>query len=113
MKLDSIGCEWAGCDSTVGVEEHGGMEAWKHGELQVSPNPSGDWITLTFPENVYPGPAELAIYNLIGQEVINAKASPQNKMVSLNISNLSPGVYLVTCKDSGQKILKGQFVVAR
>ena len=28
IKLDSIGCDSAGCDTTVGVKEHGGMEAW-------------------------------------------------------------------------------------
>jgi hypothetical protein len=33
IKLDSIGCDWAGCDSTVGIEEHGGVEAWRHGNL--------------------------------------------------------------------------------
>jgi hypothetical protein len=33
IKLDSIGCEWAGCDTTVSVKEHGGMGAWRYGNM--------------------------------------------------------------------------------
>jgi hypothetical protein len=38
---------------------------------------------------------------------------PQNWTVSLNISHLSSGFYLVTCKDAKKQILKGKFVVVR
>jgi hypothetical protein len=121
IKLDSIGCEFEGCDSTVGVDEQGSMEAWgqgrreagKCGSMEIWPNPAHDQIILTFPEYISLETEEIKIYNLFGQEVMKTKVSPQNKMFSLNISSLRSGLYLVRCKDSKNKILTGKFVVAR
>jgi hypothetical protein len=53
----------------------------------------------------------LVIYNIFGQEVMKTRAVPQNRSVSLSISGLSPGVYLVTCRDAKQGGLKGKFVL--
>jgi len=113
IKLDSIGCEFVGCDTTVGFEEQGGLEAWEYGELEIWPNPSKDWIVLSFPDIKLSGNTELKIYNLFGQEVMKTKVFPQNQMVSLNISRLPSGVYLATCSDAMKRILKGKFVVER
>ena len=54
IKLDSIGCEWAGCDTTVGIEEHGGWEEEtgrpgdreKSGSLVVFPNPTSGVLSV-------------------------------------------------------------------
>jgi hypothetical protein len=113
IKLDSNGCEWAGCDSTVGIEEHGGMEAWWHGEMEVWPNPARTWITITLPYIDFSGIIELAIYDIFGQEVMYTRINPQNRTVSLNISALSSGLYLAVCKDVKKQVIKGKFVVIR
>jgi hypothetical protein len=113
IKLDSTGCEWEGCDSTVGIEEHGGMEAWGHGGIAIYPNPARDWITLTLPDITLLGELELSVYNIFGQEVMYTRINPQNRTVFLNISALSSGLYLAVCKDLKKQIIKGKFVVIR
>lgn len=112
IKLDSIGCDSAGCDTTVGVNEHGGMEAWGHGELEIWPNPARDWISLRLPDNLSTGAIEVAIYNIFGQEVMKISVNLQNRAVSLNVTNLPSGFYLAVCKDIKRKVFKGKFVVA-
>jgi len=94
-------------------DEHGGMEALGHRGLEIWPNPARDWIMLTLPENVSAAVLDLAINNLFGQEVMKSSFIPQNRVTSLNISNLPAGFYLAVCKDSKRKIYKGKFVIAR
>jgi len=115
MKLDSLGCDTPGCDTTVGIEEDKTVRLYddKTEGFDISPNPARDWIALNLPDNVAPGAMELAIYNIYGQEVLKRQAFPQNRSLSLNISHLSSGFYLATCKDAKKQILKGKFVVAR
>jgi hypothetical protein len=48
IKLDSIGCEFAGCDTTVWINEHGGMEAWGHGGMEIWPNPAREILNFKF-----------------------------------------------------------------
>lgn len=81
--------------------------------LNLTPDPAVVWIALTSPDNVSSGALELAIYNLFGQGVVKSSVVPQNRSVSLNISNLSSGFYLAVCKDGEGKVFKGKFVVAR
>jgi hypothetical protein len=100
------------CGVFVNIDELPTKEEYES-SIKISPNPARDWITISFPENVASGPNEIAIFNLFGQEVMKNKVSPQNNMISFNISNLPPGLYLVICKDSKNKRLAGKFVVAR
>jgi hypothetical protein len=115
IKLDSIGCEWAGCDTTVGIEDNKNVRLYesKTGDIDISPNPARDWIVLTFPDIWKSEETELIIYNIFGQGVMKTRAFLQNRSVSLNVSDLSPGVYLITCRDSKPGGLKGKFVISR
>lgn len=115
IKLDSVGCEWAGCDTTVGIEDDKNIRLYddKTGSLEISPNPARDWIVMTFTDIWKSEESKLVIYNIFGQEVMKTRAVPQNRSVSLNVSGLSPGVYLVTCRDAKQRGLKGKFVIVR
>jgi hypothetical protein len=63
------------------------------------------------PEIKLPEEIEISIYNLFGQEVTIKETIPQNNMVSLNISNFPPGVYLAICRDSRKNFLKGRFII--
>ncbi len=111
LKVDSVGCEIENC--LVGIEEPGGGEAGKPGDLEIWPNPARDWIMLSFPENSSNDVTELVIYNIFGQDVLKMVVIPRNRSVSLKVSNLSPGIYLITCKDSKKRMLNGKFVVSR
>jgi hypothetical protein len=81
--------------------------------IKISPNPAWVWISLMFPDNVASGVVELNIYNIFGQEVLKKEVIPANRMIALNISSLSSGLYFVVSKDDRNNILKGKFIKAR
>jgi hypothetical protein len=45
--------------------------------------------------------------------VIKETVIPFNRISSLNISSISPGIYFVRSKDKRNKIYSGKFVVGR
>jgi hypothetical protein len=100
------------CSLFVNIDEIPTKEAYES-TIKISPNPARDWITLIFPENISSGHVELAIYNIFGQEVVKKEVFPDNRTTSLNISNLSSGIYIAVSKDQRKRIMKGKFVVTR
>jgi hypothetical protein len=56
---------------------------------------------------------DLAVYNLFGMEVIRKRAVSANRLITLEVSGLSSGLYIVVCKDRQNRAVKGKFVVAR
>jgi len=100
------------CSLFVNIDEIPTKEEYES-TIKISPNPAVDWVTLSLPDNVSSGVVELAIYNIFGQEVMKSSVSPQNRALSLNVSNLPSGFYLAICKDSKTKVIKGKFVVAK
>jgi hypothetical protein len=122
LKLDRFGCEWEGCDTTVGIEEN-----WRPGDkgkvvngdkgelggLYLWPNPARTIVHYQLSTVDFQRDLVLVIYDIFGREVMKTSVIPKNRTVSLNVSNLSSGIYLVVCRDSGKNIYKGKFVVAR
>jgi len=100
------------CCLFVNIDEIPTKETYES-TIKISPNPARDWIALTSPDNVSYGGLELDIYNIFGQEVMKVSVVPQNRAVSLKVSNLSSGFYLAVCKDFKRKVFKGKFIVAR
>jgi hypothetical protein len=109
IKSDTVELD---CGLFVNIDEIPTKEEYES-TIKISPNPAQDWIVLTFPDISLPKETDIVIYNLFGQEVMKSSVIQQNKMVSLNISNLPAGVYLATCRDAKKRTLKGKFVVAR
>jgi hypothetical protein len=100
------------CGVYVNIDEIPTKEEYES-TIKISPNPAMDWIVLTFPDIWKSEESELVIYNIFGQEVMKTRAVLQNRSVFLNVPGLSPGVYLVTCRDAKQRGLEGKFVIAR
>ena len=100
------------CELFVRIEDIPTKEQYES-TIKISPNPARDWIMLTFPDNTRDGKMDIAIYNLFGQEVLRKETTSASGMVTLNVSGLSSGLYVVVGIDQRQRILKGKFVVAR
>jgi hypothetical protein len=125
IKLDSIGCDSAGCDTTVEIkEQHGGLEVWRLGGLEIWPNPAREQIHVRLNRDELHGRWNmddgrfnkdfiLVIYDIFGQEVMKSKVFLQNRMTSLNISDLPSGFYLASCKDSRNRIYSVKFIVRK
>jgi len=97
------------CSLFVNIEDIPTREKYES-TIKISPNPAKDWIMLSLPDNVSSGTIELAVYNIFGQEVLKREVIPVNRMISLNISSLSSGLYIAVSKDQRKRMLKGKFI---
>ena len=79
----------------------------------ISPNPARDWIMMTLPDILSAGTVELEVYNIFGQPVMRKKVVPSDRMFSVDLSSLSSGLYNAVCRDRGNRIFRGKFLVAR
>jgi len=130
IKLDSIGCEWAGCDTTVGVEEHGGMEAGERGsgeQLIIWPNPVREVLSVKVLGLSECSDCELMMYDVFGRLVSASLISlPQDGgrpgdggitgrdgIWTVDVSTLPPGIYFISVSENGRQVAGGKFVVAR
>jgi hypothetical protein len=126
QKLDSIGCDSAGCDTTVGIYEGQGgeeEETWgqgeegKRGRLEIWPNPASEWIHIKIRQNnLYRNPArdrEMEIYNVFGDKVVEIKISIFQESYSQDVSGFPTGLYLVVIRDRQNVLCSSKFLIAR
>jgi len=100
------------CGVFVNIDELPTKEEYES-TIKISPNPARDWIVFTMPEINLSDEIELVIYNIFGQKVMKTRTVLQNHSISMNISNYSPGVYMVSFKEANSRILKGKFLVIK
>lgn len=81
-------------------------------DIKFSPDPVSDWMMITFPDNTRDGMMDLVMYDLFRREVMRKEAVSANRMITLEVSGLSCGLYIVVCKDQQNRVVKGKFVVA-
>jgi hypothetical protein len=110
LKLDSFGCEWEGCDTTVEVKEHGGLETWGHGELYLWPNPTKTIVNCQLSNVDCRGDCSLVIYDIFGREVMKTSIIRQTSTLSINISSLRSGLYIASCRDKHKRLFVGKFI---
>jgi hypothetical protein len=100
------------CNLFVNIDELPTKEEYES-TIKISPNPATNWISLTFPDNTATGKVELSIYDLFGRKTLSENTYPENRLVSLRISDLPSGIYLVVASDTRNQVMKGKFIVAR
>jgi hypothetical protein len=100
------------CGLFVNIDELPTKEQYES-TIKISPNPARDWVVLTLPDVTAPGAVELTVYNILGKEEIKTKVNPVNRMISLCISSLSSGMYLIVCKDQKNRILTEKLIIKR
>jgi len=72
--------------------------------VQVFPNPASTKVYLRFNNNV--NAADIRIYNANGILIRSEQFNPQGKLLSLDVSGLSSGLYLVSVETQGQIVIK-------
>lgn len=80
-----------------------GTTQFKDSKIAMYPNPAKDNLNINAINNI----ENVAVYNLLGQEVLNQ--NPKTNTVTLDISNLQNGVYIVKTLIDG-KIASSKFV---
>lgn len=63
-------------------------------ELRIYPNPAKEILTIVLPAN-NENKSSLEIFNILGNKVLNRNINPTNGSISLDVSSLAPGVYII------------------
>ena len=79
--------------------------------LFLFPNPTSKDITIEYTKGEDNAPAELFVYNQIG-ELLLVKILADNK-TEVNLSNLSSGIYLYTIKQQGLILKTNKLVITK
>ncbi len=120
QKLDSIGCDSVRCDSTVGIaEEPGSMEAWRHGGLDVWPNPASEQINVRFyrEDGRFYSELRLEIYDIFGRETSGSLLSSpwmgtgREKSWKMDVSSFSPGIYIAVLRNGLTVLESRKFII--
>ncbi|MEO6038338.1 MAG: LamG-like jellyroll fold domain-containing protein, partial [Saprospiraceae bacterium] len=77
------------------------------GRMQISPNPVGDRLTVTWPALPEVG-NEISVYDLIGR-LVEKRPVGQDSTVEFDAKNWKPGVYVVVVQSTGG-LASGRFV---
>ena len=97
----------------MGVEEHGGGEAWGHGKLEVWPNPCREVLSVKCLGLSSGGDYSLSIYDIFGREIKIIDVPNKQYEVQLNIESFPSGVYVVILRNGLDILATRKFVVAR
>jgi hypothetical protein len=114
QKLDSIGCDSTGCDTTVGII-HLNQRISHLGKFKIYPNPASDWIHILFIEDNpnWFSERNMEIFNVFGEKVLTINIPNRSMSYDFNVSNLTPGIYLLIIRERQNVIYNGKILIAR
>ncbi len=96
-------------DYASGVIEIGIEETSKDENFVIYPNPTNHFLNLSF-KNKMTSPQEIIIYNELGAMVSTTPVQDANAITSIDIQNLTNGLYLLVIKTEGHTNTKKFFV---
>ena len=111
IKLDSIGCDTPGCDTTVAIPEI--VYKNTEDELYIYPNPASNVLNIQYPITNDECKSIISIYDVFGRKVKEIKLQKGQQQLKVDISNWHNGLYIAVLKDDKKFITKQKFVVLR
>ncbi len=109
MKMDSLGCVEAGCDTTVDVISYFENKA---SGFSIYPNPVREVFTVAF-EGEKSENYSIRFYNMYGTKVKEIIIPVGTLSISVNSSTWSGGVYFAVLSAKGKPAVSLKFVVGR
>jgi len=114
QKLDSIGCDTAGCDPTVGIflPRPKGLYSTK---ISIYPNPASDRIHIEFrgEEPGWYSDRSLEMYNVTGERMLFGQIPFPSRSVDCNVAFLPPGIYFLRIRERQSVLFSGKVVISR
>ncbi len=107
MKMDSMGCLFPGCDTTVVVEETALPDSFK-----LYPNPAKKHLVCE-PKNSIEKETVFVIFNTLGIKVKEVKVPLESNKVQINISSLPNGIYMAALRIKGKYAGTRKFVIKK
>lgn len=120
IKLDSVGCPYPECDTTVGIVEipYAGIE-----ELVIYPNPAAEWLHVTgcrlqvhnrrSANSNRQSANYLCIYDIYGRKVEEVLVPAGQDQVRVDVAGFRNGIYVAVLYSEKQIVGRKKFVVAR
>ncbi len=102
------------CGLFVNIDEIPTKEEYES-TIKISPNPAREWVALTLPDVLAEGEVESVVYDIFGREAGKRGSGgilPVNRMISLDVSSFSPGMYVAVIVDQKGTRYTGKFVVS-
>ena len=111
IKLDSIGCDTPGCDTTVAIPEI----AYKNteDELYIYPNPARNVLNIQYSITNDECRRIISIYDNFGRKVKEIKVPKGQQQLNVNVSNWHNGLYVAVLRNNKKFIAKQKFMVLR
>jgi hypothetical protein len=111
IKMDSIGCDTPGCDTTVAIPEI----AYKNteGELDIYPNPAHNFLNIEYPIMNDECRKIISIYDVFGRKVKEIKVPKKQQQIKVDVSKWNNGLYVAVLRNNNKIIAKQKFVVLR
>jgi hypothetical protein len=111
------------CGLFVNIDEIPTKEEYES-TIKISPNPARDWVALTLPDVVAPGAVKMNVYDVFGREAGmrggteagkhgSGNLLPSNRMILLDITGYTSGMYIAVVRDQKGRRYTGKFVVAK
>jgi hypothetical protein len=97
----------------MGVEEQGGMEAGRHGRMEIWPNPTCEILNFKFSILNSGGDYSICVYDIFGREIQIINVPNKQNEIRLNVESFSPSVYVVILRNGLDILECRKFVVAR
>ncbi|HOX78718.1 MAG TPA: hypothetical protein PLW31_11865 [Bacteroidales bacterium] len=121
IKLDSIGCEFAGCDTTVGIKDDDKnvrLYDVDKSNLDIWPNPASGIVDCRLPIVDLRGDWTLMIYDIFGRTApipgpFRQLAEKGEVRWSFDVSGLPTGIYFISILQDGRRVKGGKFMVSR
>jgi hypothetical protein len=108
MKMDSMGCLWEGCDTTVIINN----TVSSNNGFVVYPVPATNRLTVKLPEEAGKGTL-FTVYNMLGLKTKSVTIPYRNRTKNLNIAGLPSGVYLGVLSVNGKVTGKRKFIIRK
>ncbi len=108
MKMDSVGCLEAGCDTIVGLDE---INKNPMRGFRIFPNPASSELTLALDEESSSN-SDVKIVNIYGIKTNKITIPAGSKSVNIDISSWKPGVYFATF-NSSKNVTSVKFIIKR
>ncbi|NQX93016.1 MAG: T9SS type A sorting domain-containing protein [Flavobacteriales bacterium] len=93
----------------VSVEEETGVSVLGN----ITPNPVQDRATLNYELSSLESDAQLLIYNMVGEAMIQERIENRTGTLELSFANLPSGVYFYSIVNSGTPIATKKLVVSK
>jgi hypothetical protein len=111
IKLDSIGCDTPGCDTTVAIPEI--VYKNTEDELYIYPNPASNVLNIQYPITNDECRSIISIYDIFGRKVKEIKIPKGQQQLSVDVSNWHNGLYVAVLRNDKKIIAKQKFVILR